>query len=79
MERIDLEGMNPEFADLVGRAEAGETVEFTRGGRVVARLDPSVTPRKKVDVARLEALANRLPYQEQSAGDFIRQMRDEGY
>jgi hypothetical protein len=35
-----------------------------------------VKPKKMVDIAMLDALASRLPYQEVSVGDFFRQMRN---
>jgi antitoxin (DNA-binding transcriptional repressor) of toxin-antitoxin stability system len=79
VERVDIDGMTPELADLVGRAEQGESVEFVRDGKVIARLATAGEPprKAKVDVAMLEALAARLPFQQQSAGEFIREMRDD--
>lgn len=81
MERVDLGSMSPDVADLVGRAEMSGPVELVRDGKVVGLVSAastvSATPKKKVDVEMLRRLAERMPYQEQSAGDFIREMRDE--
>ena len=64
------------LSELVERAEAGETVEIMRRGKLAARLVPPERKLKKIDVEALAALVSRLPYQEQSAGEFIREMRD---
>ncbi len=64
------------LSELVDRAEAGETVEITRRGRLVARLVGAEKIRKPFDFGRLRALTDNMTYQEQSAGDFIREMRD---
>ena len=62
---------------LIERVDAGETIEITRRGKPIANIVPAPRKLKKVDVEALRRLAERLPYQEQSAGDFIRAMRDD--
>jgi prevent-host-death family protein len=76
MDSYSLADAKAHLSELINRVESGETVEITRRGKLVARLTPPEQPRKKVDVDALRALAARLPMQKQSAGDFIREMRD---
>ncbi|WP_375393268.1 type II toxin-antitoxin system Phd/YefM family antitoxin [uncultured Sphingomonas sp.] len=65
-----------QFSELIGRAEAGETVEITRRGRPVARLMPAIAPRPPIDLAQLRALTDSLPPQRQTAQELIRELRD---
>jgi prevent-host-death family protein len=77
MESYSLADAKARLSELVDKVEAGETVEITRRGKVVAKVSPPDKVRGPVDWAALEALRSRLPMQEESAGDFIRRMRDE--
>ena len=80
MERVNLEDTQETLADLVARAENGETVEITRGATVVARVEP-VSPRadakKPIDFEQLRRVRDSLPYQHESAGVFMRRIREE--
>ena len=76
MDGVNIAQAKAHFSELVERAEAGETVEITRRGKLVARLVPPERKMKKIDVAALKALTDRMPFQEQGAGEFIREMRD---
>jgi len=76
MSEVNLAEAKARLSALVARAEAGETVSITRRGKPVARLVAAEKPREKVDVARLKAFTDTLPMQMESAGDFIRKMRD---
>lgn len=76
MDRINLADAKAHFSELVDRAEAGETIDIVRRGKLAARLVPPEKTLKKIDVQALRKAAAKLPYQEISAGDFIRQMRD---
>lgn len=64
------------LSELVERAAKGETVCVTRRGKPVARIAPLAEPKKPVDVARLRAITEGMATQTDSAGDFIRRMRD---
>jgi prevent-host-death family protein len=77
MSAINLADAKAHLSELVDRVEAGETVDILRRGKLVARLTPPERPRKPVDVARLKALTDQMPMQSESAGDFVRRMRDE--
>ena len=78
MESINLADAKARLSEIVDRAEAGESIDITRRGKLAARIvSPAAeAPRKPLD---FEALRASLPYQEQSAADLIRQMRDESY
>ncbi|MEP7351285.1 MAG: type II toxin-antitoxin system prevent-host-death family antitoxin [Sphingorhabdus sp.] len=76
MESYSIADAKAHLSDLIDRVEAGETVEITKRGKLVARVTPAGKELKKVDVDALRRLAASLPVQKQSAGDFIREMRD---
>ncbi|UVO52908.1 type II toxin-antitoxin system Phd/YefM family antitoxin [Sphingomonas sp. SUN039] len=81
MESINLADAKARFSEIVDRAEAGESIEITRRGKLAARIVPPTTdqPRKPIDLEALRKLRESLPYQTQTAADLIREMRDEGY
>ena len=65
------------LSELIERVEAGRTIRITRRGKPVAKLTPISRPRKRIDPAKLKALTETMPKQEESAGAFVRKMRDE--
>lgn len=80
MDRVNLDDTNETLADIVGRAENGETVVITRGDTVVARVEPVAhrhEPKKPIDFERMRRIADSMPYQHESAGDFMRRLRDD--
>ena len=76
MDGINIAEAKAHFSELVERAEAGETVDITRRGKLVARLVPPEPKKKRFDAAALKAFTDTLPFQEQGAAEFIREMRD---
>lgn len=76
MGRIELSEANLQLNDLVARVEAGESIEITRGGKIVARLLGADQPRKPIDRDAIRAFTDTLPVSSQSAGEFVRWMRD---
>jgi prevent-host-death family protein len=76
MDGYNIADLKAHLSEVIARVEAGESVDIMRRGKPVATINPKAKPKKKVDIAMLDALASRLPYQEVSAGDFVRQMRD---
>jgi prevent-host-death family protein len=79
---IQLSPHDTQLNELVERAERGETICLTRDGAPVARLvpiEPKATekPRKLIDVDDLKAFTATLTPQTESAGDFMRRIRDE--
>lgn len=79
MDSYSLADAKARLSELVARAEAGETVEITRRGKPVARVVPTERKLEKVDVDRLRRLTDSLPWQDKSAVELIREMRDSGY
>ena len=77
MADVSIAEAKARFSELVDRAAAGETVRITRRGKPVARLVPESKKKKRIDVDALRRLTDTSPWQPVSAGEFIRQMRDE--
>lgn len=76
MKTVNLADAKAHLSELVASVEAGEVVQILRRGKPVAQLVPPRRTKKPIDLAMLQRLTKDMPYQEQSAGDFIRQMRD---
>ena len=76
MGNVSLANAKARLSELVVRAEAGETVTITRRGKPVATLSAVARPKTKIDVEALRALTAGMTYQEESAGEFMRKMRD---
>ncbi len=62
---------------VVAQAESGEPVCITRRGKPVARLTAIETPHRPIALSVLRALTESMPKQAETAGDFVREMRDE--
>lgn len=77
MEIVSVADAKERLSELVDRAVAGNVVTITRDGKPVAQITAIKPPRKPIDVAALRALTENMQFQEESAGDFIRRMRDE--
>jgi len=77
MDSVSLAEAKARLSELVTRAAEGETVQITRRGKPVAQITPVQRPRKPIDIEALRALTSKMPMQSESAGDFIRRMRDD--
>jgi prevent-host-death family protein len=77
MDSYSLADAKARLSELIGKVEAGETVEITRRGKPVARVMPLDKPLKPIDWDALARLRARLPIQEEGAGAFVRRMRDD--
>ena len=77
MSNVSLADAKAHLSELVERAEAGDAVCITRRGKPVAKLTAVETKRKRADVAAMRALTASMPMQKQTAGKFVRAMRDE--
>lgn len=76
MKTVNLAEAKAHLSELVEYAEAGETVQILRRGKPVALLTAIERKLEPVDVALLERVAAQMPPQSESAGEFIRHMRD---
>jgi prevent-host-death family protein len=74
---VSLANAKAHLSELVERAAAGEAVCITRHGKAVAQITTVDTPRKRIDMAALQAMTDAMPVQTETARDFIRRMRDE--
>ena len=76
MGNVNLADAKAHLSELVDRVQAGDTIDITRRGRPVARLTAVARPRKRIDLAMLEALTAAMPPQDERASDLVRSMRD---
>jgi prevent-host-death family protein len=76
MKSVSVAEAKAHLSDLISRAAEGETVSITRRGKPVAQLVAAKKPLKKIDVEMLRKVTEGEPLQKQSAGEFIREMRD---
>jgi prevent-host-death family protein len=79
MDGINIAEAKAHFSSLVDRAEAGETVDILRRGKLVARLVPAEAAKKRIDWATIDALVAKQPLQKTSGVELIRAMRDAKY
>jgi prevent-host-death family protein len=79
MDSYSVADAKARFSEVIGKAEAGEAVEITRRGEAVVKVTAIEKAPKKVDIERLKRLTDSLPWQEKSAAELIREMRDSGY
>ncbi len=77
MRDVNLAEAKAHLSELVKRAAAGDTVRIMRRGKPVAQLTAIKPRRKRIDLAALRALTDRMPVQRESARDFVRRMRDQ--
>jgi prevent-host-death family protein len=74
---VSLADAKARLSELVEIAQSGETVVITRRGKPVARLTTASPERKAVELEALAALTGRMPRQPESAGKFIRRLRED--
>jgi prevent-host-death family protein len=65
------------LSELLARVTEGETVQITKRGKPVAQLSPIQQPKKPIDIELLRSVSRGSKFQNESAGDFIRRMRDD--
>ncbi len=72
---IPLRDAKAHLSELAERAASGAEMEITKHGRPVARLVAARRARKPVDLARLQALTDTMPFQREGAGRALRRLR----
>ena len=79
MERrtINLAEAKARLSELADDAELGDEIVITKRGRPVAILSGWKAPLRPLDVDAARDLVRGLPRQPESAGAFVRRMRDE--
>ena len=76
METVNLAEAKAQLSRLVDKAAAGETVQITKRGKLVAQITAARPEKKPLDIEALRRLREGMTPQSESAGDFIRRMRD---
>ncbi|OJG00114.1 type II toxin-antitoxin system Phd/YefM family antitoxin [Pararhizobium antarcticum] len=76
MKTLNLADAKSHLSELVTQVEAGETVQILRRGKPVAQLSAISSPRKPVEIDWLTSVTDGITPQAESAGAFIRAMRD---
>ena len=77
MRSVNLADAKAHLSKLVEEAAAGEPVCITRRGRPVALLTAVEAQRRRIDPSALQVLTEVMPTQSESAGNFVRQMRED--
>ena len=77
MVEVNLSDAKAHLSELINQVAAGETVYITKRGKPVAKLSPMEFAKTPVDVDALRKLTSKMTRQEQSAGEFMRFVRDE--
>jgi prevent-host-death family protein len=77
MSDINLAEAKARLSELVDRVAAGESVRITRRGKPVAELVRATAPRRRIDTDSLRKMVAASPRQTQSAGSFVRGLRDD--
>ncbi len=76
MPTVNIADAKAHLSELVTQAAEGEPVCITRHGKPVATLTAVRPPRRPISLASLQALTDTMPMQDESAGEFVRAMRD---
>lgn len=77
MDTISLADAETQLGALIDRIAVGNSVAITRDGRPVALLTRADSPLQPISLDALRAVTAAMPEQGESAGSFIRTMRDE--
>ncbi len=73
---VSLADAKAHLSELVEQVLKGDSIVITKRGKPVAQLSAVLPPRKPIDVEALRRHTEKMTFQEQSAGDFVRAMRD---
>jgi prevent-host-death family protein len=77
MTEVGVAEAKAHLSELLDRVERGEEVVITRRGRTVAKVSGVARKLEPIDWEEIDRIRESMPFQEASAGDFMRRMRDE--
>ena len=78
MRSVNLAEAKAKLSELVADAEAGETVEIMRRGKVVAQITPARKQKpQRIDIAELRAVTDAMTSKPVETDTAIRSWRDE--
>jgi prevent-host-death family protein len=73
MGAINVADAKARLSELIDRVQAGDSIDITRQGKLVARLTPVSDPRRPIDLAMLRTLtASMAPDAQDAAGRSMR-------
>src|SRR4051812_29361269 len=67
MDTVSLADAKAHLSELIDRVDAGDSIDITRRGKLVARLTSVARPRKRIEAALLQSLTKTMPSQAQGA------------
>ncbi|AYG59712.1 type II toxin-antitoxin system Phd/YefM family antitoxin [Rhizobium jaguaris] len=76
MTTVNLAEAKAHLSELVSEVAAGSTVRILRHGKPVAQLTPIKSEKKPIDIKFLRSVTDGMSTQVESAGDFMRALRD---
>lgn len=76
-ETISLADAKAHLSELAERAAQGETIVITKRGKPVVQVTRAEAARKPILLARLRELTANMPYQTQSAAEFMPELRED--
>lgn len=77
MTEVSVAEAKARLSELLDRVERGEELVITRRGKPVAKLSGVKRKLEPIDWEEIDRIRESMPLQEESAGDFMRRMRDE--
>jgi len=76
MTTVNLADAKAHLSELVNEVAAGNTIRILRHGKPVAQLTAVKAEKKPIDINFLRSVTDGMSLQEESAGDFMRTLRD---
>ena len=76
MKYVGIAETRRRISNLVARAATGDEICITRHGKPIAKLIAIGTAHKPIDMKLLRRVTDTMPRQRQTAGEFVRTMRD---
>lgn len=77
MTEVSVAEAKAHLSALLDRVEQGEEIVITRRGKPVAKVSGVRRKLEPIDFAAIRAVRESMPMQSESAGDFMRRIRDE--
>lgn len=76
-ETVSLADAKAHFSELTERAAQGDTIVITKRGKPVAQVTRAEAARKPISLTLLRELTATMPYQTQSAAEFMAELRED--